>query len=164
MGVPFSNHHAGQGGWCIRRAELRWLRGRKQERNLAVLPAFALTPISPEAGCSASHEQSFFQHQNIPQPGFGSFLRSSRTKVAQSHFTGSGAERGDEEMPNSYCRDAPPATGNVAAVGNGKPSTGASTALASEPRAPGALRDSRWDGPAPPPSSAPGLRWGPIPS
>lgn len=67
MGVPFSNRHAGQGGWCIHRAELWWSRGGKQERNLTVLPPFPLTPVSPEADCSASHEQSFFQHQNVPQ-------------------------------------------------------------------------------------------------
>lgn len=165
MGVSFSNCHAGRGGQHIRRAELQRSRGGKQEMLLTVLLHFPLTPISHEAGCSASHKQSFFQRQNVPRPGFGSFPHSRCAKVARSHFTGPGGEHGDEEMPNSCHKDTPPVTGSTAAADNWEPSAAASAAPASEPRSPGPPGDSCWPhGPAPPPSSAPRLRWGPIPS
>lgn len=97
MGVSFLNCHTGWGGWHIRRAELRPSPRGKQEMHLTVLLHFPLAPISCEAGCSASHKQSFFQLQNIPQPGSGSFPYSS-------HFTGTGAEHGDEKTTDLCCR------------------------------------------------------------
>lgn len=87
---------------------------------MTVLFPFPLTPISCEAGCSASHKQSFFQHQNVLWPGFGSFTYSRCSKVARSHFTGLGEEHEDEEirMPQG-CSSC---LGSMAAVDNWEPS------------------------------------------
>lgn len=161
MGVSFSNCHTGQGGQHICRAELQQSPGGKWEMLLMVWLHFPLTPISHEEGCSVSHEQSF-QLQNVPWPGFSSFHHSRCTKVAQSHFTGLGAENGDEEMPDLCHGDTPPVTGSTPAADNWEPSTGASTAPASKPQAPGAPGHSCWAR-GPSPSSAPRLRWGRIP-
>lgn len=59
MAVAFPNHHAGQGEWCLCRAELQQPLSGKREMLLTVLLHFPLITISSEAGCSASHKQSF---------------------------------------------------------------------------------------------------------
>lgn len=131
MGVSFTNCHTGWGGQRIHRAELQQSPGGKQEMPLTILLHFPLILVSHEGGCSASHEQSF-QCQNVSWPGFSSFPQSGCTKIARSHFTGLGKEHGDEEMPDSCCRDTSPAMASMAAVDNWQLSTGAFTAPASE--------------------------------